>query len=157
LQLHTQSKEFSAYALVTAKTGLKLKESAPGTDTRRSVSDGFPELPADRPDAAMTESLNGGFELFSVRARQEPVSVLIRMLPPRTDLPIVDRSGLTGKYDFTLEFTKELPNASEPDAPPIAPGLFTALQQQLGLQLVSKKIPFDVLMIDHIETVPTEN
>jgi uncharacterized protein (TIGR03435 family) len=157
LQLHTQSKEFSAYELVAAKTGVKLKESRPATDTRHPVNDGFPELPADRPGVAMTQSVNGGFELFRVRARQEPVSILIRVLRPRTDLPLVDRSGLTGRYDFTLEFTTELPNAPEPDAPATAPSLFTALQQQLGLQLVSKKIPFDVLMIDHIETVPTEN
>jgi uncharacterized protein (TIGR03435 family) len=133
LRLHTQSKEFSAYELVTAKTGVKLKESAPGTGARSSsVNDGFPELPADQPGVAMTQSVNGGFELFRVRARQEPVSILIRMLRPGTDLPLLDRSGLTGRYDFTLEFTKELPDASEPDAPPIAPSLFTALQQQLG-------------------------
>jgi uncharacterized protein (TIGR03435 family) len=157
LRLHTQSKEFSAYELVTAKTGLKLKESALGTGARSSsVNDGFPELAADRPGVAMTQSVDGGFELFRIRAQQEPVSILVRMLRPGTDVPIVDKSGLTGKYDFTLEFTKELPNASEPDAPPIAPSLFTALQQQLGLQLVNKKIPFDVLIIDHIETVPTE-
>jgi uncharacterized protein (TIGR03435 family) len=158
LRLHTQSKEFSAYALVAAKTGLKLKEAAAGTGTRQSsVNDGFPELPTDRPGVAMTQSVNGGFELFRVRGQQEPVSTLAGMLRLQADLPIVDKSGLTGRYDFSLEFTKELPNAPEPDAPPIAPSLFTALQQQLGLQLVSKKIPFDVLMIDHIETVPTEN
>jgi uncharacterized protein (TIGR03435 family) len=71
LRLHTQSKEFPAYALVTAKTGLKLKEAPAGTGTRRSVvTDGFPELPVDRPGIAMMQSVNGGFELFRVRAHQ---------------------------------------------------------------------------------------
>jgi uncharacterized protein (TIGR03435 family) len=44
-----------------------------------------------------------------------------------------------------------------PDALPTAPSLFTALQQQLGLQLVSRKVPFDVLVIDHVDRTPSEN
>ena len=144
LKLHTQSKEFPAYELVVAKTGPKLRES---------TSDGSPQ----QPSMALNHSAAGGFELMRLKAQQQPMSAVVMMLRSPGNLPIVDRSGLTGKYDFTLEYTLEPPGAPTPDAPPIAPSLFTALQEQLGLQLVSKKLPFDVLVIDQVDRVPTEN
>ena len=76
------------------------------------------------------------------------------------DKPVVDQTGLSEKYDFTLTFTPEPgqfasfggvqpPTASQdPDA---SPDLFTAFQQQLGLKLTSTKAPADVLVIDHVE------
>ena len=75
------------------------------------------------------------------------------------DFPVVDKTGLPGKYDFTLEYTTGLPNASIDGAsvPSGAPFVFKALQDQLGLQLVHKKLPFDVLIIDEVEEMPTDN
>ena len=73
--------------------------------------------------------------------------------------PIVDKTGLTAKYDFTLEFTRKfrVPLRSGPADPPVAPSLSIALQQQLGLQLVAKKLPFDVMVVDSVDKLPTEN
>ncbi len=79
------------------------------------------------------------------------------------DRPVVDHTGITGRFDFTLKWTPDefelaLTGASAPpaaagDAPP---GIFTALQQQLGLKLREGKFPVDVLIIDHIDR-PSEN
>lgn len=79
------------------------------------------------------------------------------------DRPVVDHTGIAGRYDFTLKWTPDefelaltgasAPPASNGDAPP---GIFAALQQQLGLKLREGKFPVDVLVIDHIEK-PSEN
>jgi uncharacterized protein (TIGR03435 family) len=81
------------------------------------------------------------------------------MLRPADGLPIVDRTGLTGKYDFTLEYIEGGPNALVEGTvdPSVAPDLFTALEQQLGLKLVRKKLPFDVLSVDSFHPLPAEN
>jgi uncharacterized protein (TIGR03435 family) len=68
---------------------------------------------------------------------------------------VIDKTGLTGKYDFTLEFSlRELAAASGDDP---VPSLLGALMQQLGLKLENKKAPFDVVVVDHAEKAPTEN
>jgi uncharacterized protein (TIGR03435 family) len=84
---------------------------------------------------------------------------------------VLDQTGLKGKYDFTLQWAPEdnhdpmfkgaAPDGNPPvDAAPPAnasgPTIFTALQEQLGLKLESRKSPLDVLVIDHIER-PSEN
>jgi len=63
--------------------------------------------------------------------------------------PIVDRTGLPGRYEFTLRFTS--PTAPPSVASDAAPILFTALQEQLGLRLDAVRAPVDTLVIDHIE------
>jgi uncharacterized protein (TIGR03435 family) len=94
-----------------------------------------------------------------MRARQEPISVLAQRPEPGDDLPVVDRTGLNGKYDFTLEYSLEFPGAGGGNGSdsPDAPGLFTALQTQLGLQLERRKVPFDVLIVDSVDKAPAEN
>jgi uncharacterized protein (TIGR03435 family) len=65
------------------------------------------------------------------------------------DRPIVDQTGLAGKYDFNLKWSfDETEASSNPNA---APGLFTAVQEQLGLKLEAVKAPADVIVIDHVE------
>jgi len=162
LKMHMQSKEFPTYELIVAKSGPKLKESAAGNvaaPAPRASSDGFPDLPPNRPGMVAQHSVSGGFVLVRLKAQQEPISALARMLRLPDGQPMVDKTGLTGKYDFTLEFSSEVPSAaSGGDAQlPVTPNLFTALQQQLGLQLVDKKIPFDVVVVDSVDKLPTEN
>jgi uncharacterized protein (TIGR03435 family) len=78
------------------------------------------------------------------------------------DRPVVDQTELTGRFDFQMKWT---PDESQfggrgggvkNDAADAPPDLFTAIQEQLGLQLKSAKIPVDVLVIDRVEK-PTEN
>jgi uncharacterized protein (TIGR03435 family) len=79
--------------------------------------------------------------------------------------PVIDRTGVNGHFNITLEYTPEAgitsigpPDAPPPDAPvrADAPSLFTALQEQLGLKLEATRAPVDVLVIDKA-TQPTEN
>jgi uncharacterized protein (TIGR03435 family) len=65
--------------------------------------------------------------------------------------PVVDKTGLTGTYDFKLSYASANdPNSSLPD-------FFTALQEQLGLKLVPQKVLVDILVIDHVDKTPTDN
>jgi uncharacterized protein (TIGR03435 family) len=140
LKVHMERKQFPAYELVVAKTGLKLKEAVAG----------------DRPGMTAKNSASGGYLLVSLKSQEEPLSILAMMLHVPDGAPVLDKTGLPGKYTFSLEYTMDLPGAV-PDAPPIAPGLSSALQEQLGLQLVSKKLPFDVVVVEAFNKLPTEN
>ena len=70
------------------------------------------------------------------------------MLLSSVDRPIVDQTGLTGRYDFQLKWTIDDADGTDPDAPP---GLFTAIQEQIGLKLEPVKAPADVLVVDSRE------
>ena len=80
------------------------------------------------------------------------------------DRPVVDQTGLPGRWDFTLNWTPDdsqfggmaakIPPPTDNTNPP--PGLFTAIQEQIGLKLEATKAPADVLVVDHIEK-PSEN
>jgi uncharacterized protein (TIGR03435 family) len=77
------------------------------------------------------------------------------------DRPVVDRSGISGRYDFTLDWTPdEFQLSSRAGQSPAlaadAPDLYTAIQQQLGLKLQSAKLPIDVLVIDSVAK-PADN
>lgn len=83
------------------------------------------------------------------------------------DKPVVDQTGLTDRYDFQLKWTPDQsqfeqfsgtgasvpPATNDPNAPP---GLYTAIQEQLGLKMGKGKVPDDVIVIDHVEK-PSEN
>ena len=75
------------------------------------------------------------------------------------DRPVLDRTGLTGKYDFVFEFTPEFNGPPPPGLPPLdesGPTLQEALKAQLGLKLEPQTGPVDVLVVDHVEQ-PSEN
>jgi uncharacterized protein (TIGR03435 family) len=163
LKVHIESRQFPAYELVVAKNGIKMKETIPGepnTPLNRSASsnkDGaWPELPPDVPNVGFQLSQSEGFEVVRLKAEMEPLSVLVRYLPTPDNLPVVDRTGLTGKYSFKLEYARELSGGSPGGLPP-APLLFKALPEQLGLQILSKRLPFNVVVVDSFNKVPTEN
>jgi len=65
---------------------------------------------------------------------------------------VVDRTGLTGNWNFDLRFAADVGAPADPDAP----SLFTALQEQLGLKLESARGPVDVLVIDDIQRPESE-
>jgi len=137
-------------------------------------------------DVKEIQKMMGGRGMFMLPghtvANKTTMAAFADMLSRQTDRPVVDETGLTAKYDFTLEFTPEngaggpvrfgmggdLPSGSGsgasssgtemkmPDAPS-GPPLAAALQQQLGLKLEPKKLPLDIVVVDHAEKVPTEN
>ena len=90
------------------------------------------------------------------------MSQIVQILSQFTGRPVVDKSGLTGTYDFNLKWTPDPgqnggpfgppPPGIQPPAPdPDAPNLYTAVQEQLGLKLDNQRGPVDVVVIDRIE------
>ncbi len=155
LKLRIESREFPAYELVVGKSGAKLIESKAGTPFRNArTPDGFPKLETGKPGMSMANSISGGYPLQRLVAQREPISVLLVMMRAPDGRPIVDCTGLTGTYDFTLEFSAV---AGPPAGLPPAPDLITAVHEQLGLDVVGKKLPFDVLVIESVDRAPTEN
>jgi uncharacterized protein (TIGR03435 family) len=144
LAFHRDKKELSAYALTVGKNGPKLTKS-------QGDPNGLPGLMFRGP--GIFHANNATMANFADILQ---AAVL--------DRPVVDQTGLEGKYDFPLKWTpdetqfasfggKMPPPSDNADAPP---GLFTAIQEQLGLKLESTKAPVEVLVIDHVEK-PSEN
>jgi uncharacterized protein (TIGR03435 family) len=170
LALHREKKDVSGYALVVGKDGPKLKESseaepgqAPQGDRPKITLDKnlFPVIPPGYPASGII-TLRNGDALFSTGAGKASMEQLALELTRQLSQPVADATGLKGKYDFVLYWALELP--TPPAAPggelPVAstplPTLSDALQK-LGLKVERKRVPADVLVIDHIEKVPTEN
>ena len=158
LAVHHDSKELSIYALVVAKSGPKLQQAKPG-DTYPNGIKG--------PDGVG----RGGVMRMGrgqLTGQALPLSALARLLTDQLGRTVVDKTGLTGNYDFTLQWTPDEsqgamfrgpdtgPQGSAPSADPSGPSLFTALQEQLGLKLESQKGPVETYVIDHAEK-PSEN
>jgi uncharacterized protein (TIGR03435 family) len=94
-----------------------------------------------------------------------PMARLADTIGNQLDKPVVDMTGLTGDYEFTLIFLPEFRNMPGMMPPPpeaassddTAPSLLAAVPDQLGLKLEAKKAPIDLVVIDHLEKTPTEN
>jgi uncharacterized protein (TIGR03435 family) len=154
LVIHHEVKELPVYALVIAKSGTKLKEAKPGN----TYSKGF-SAPDGSPAGASEMAFGGG----NLAGQGVPVSVLVSELSQQPELAgstVIDRTNLTGKYDFTLQWTPQRSRSSgglgiddvpAPDSS--GPSLFTALQEQLGVALKSAKGPVDTIVIDSAERV----
>jgi uncharacterized protein (TIGR03435 family) len=178
LTYHSEKRNFDVYTLVVAKGGSKLKNAAPSNGpppeapepgtiaTPSSLDrDGFPQLPAGRFNFE-GRSHNGVSRLsFRMATSQQLANILQSQLMPSR---IVDKTGLTGAYDFNLEFSRAglpgvmgrsltVPSLGESDQTDPAPDLFSALEKQLGLKLEKSKAPLDVIVIDHMDKGPTEN
>jgi len=152
LAFHRESRELPVYSLVIAKNGSKLQESkidAANPGGRSGLGQGM----------GVSQAGRGG--PVTVTAQQIPIANLAAELSRQLGRVVLDRTGLTGKYDFVLKWTpddSQAPSGSmlngqpAPTASDISgPVLFTAIQQQLGLKLESGKGPVEVIVIDHIE------
>ena len=143
LTFHNEKKDITVYAITVLKTGPKLTKS-----------EGDPN--------ALPSMLFRGLGTLPVRnATMGDFAGLMQAAV--LDRPVVDQTGLTGRWDFTLSWAPEETQfgAMGIKPPPVAdndsrPSLFTAFQDQLGLKLESTKAPVDVMVIDHIEK-PSEN
>lgn len=131
LQVHTQTIKESVYALVVAKGGHKLKP--PDTTQQPFVSFGRTGSPDREAASYVLTGQNVTMTLFAARL----ANVLYR--------PVLDQTGLSGSYDFKVEYAAD-DTPSETASP-----LFRALQDQLGLKLETRPGPVDLLVIDHAE------
>ena len=142
LKFHTEKRELPVYAVVVLKTGAKVTVSTEDPNAFPGI--GFAQGPG----------------VLSLIGRNTTLDGMVNALQSNVlDKPVVNQTGLTGRYDFDLRFTPDadqvsnfggLPPgvAADPDAPP---DIFAAFQQQLGLKLESIKAPVDVMVIDKIE------
>lgn len=161
LKYHQETKELPVYALVVAKGGPKIHAAKPG-DTYPNGLKG----PDGKSGAGMM-MMNGDGQLT---AQGVAVANLVRMLSQRTGRTVIDKTGLTGNYDFTLQLPAmhgpmPMPHPKDGAAPGAEDGasddsgeasIFTDVEDQLGLKLESQKAPLPVYVIDHIEQ-PSEN
>jgi len=148
-------KDVQVYELVVAKGGAKVKASEMVDDPERPGT----KKPAQGP----FERLRGPGKMDATGV---PMSLLGEALGRLPDLGggqnfgggrmVLDKTGLAGLYDWSLVWTPSNVEAGAASPNPEAPGLFTAIEEQLGLKLVSAKAPVQVLVVDHIEQ-PSEN
>ena len=131
LAMHTEQRELSVYALTVAKGGPKL-----------TASKGDPNgLPSD------DDTENAG--QATVRMNNTTMREFALDMLFHTDRPVVDRTGLNGRYDFQLKWTFDDSRAPTNGSAP--PSLFTAIQEQMGLKLEPVKAKADVLVVDKVE------
>jgi uncharacterized protein (TIGR03435 family) len=119
MKAHRETREVPVYALVVAKGGSKLPDAQEGASGVRFSSKGL-------------------------TAKSTTMPILAQVLNEATGRPVMDETGLKGKYDFTLEWHGN------------DPSIFVALPEQLGLRLETRKAPVEYLVIEHIER-PAEN
>jgi uncharacterized protein (TIGR03435 family) len=148
LKVHDESKELPIYALVVAKGGFKLKDADPN-DTYSNGIKG----PDGVSHAGMMRTHDG-----QLTAQAVPISNLVNNLSLQLHRQVVDQTGLTGKYDFALQWSPDEIPSEQRDAAGTSsgPSIFTALQEQLGLRLESSKGLVDTIVVDHVE-IPSEN
>ena len=149
LKIRREIREVPVYALTVTKSGPKLNPFTEGSCTPLPVT--FP-VPAPEPGQRFCKAM--------VALRPPAVNVegtlaaFSKLLNLVLDRPVIDRTGITGKFDIHLEFTPDssTPRLAAPsDEAAAAPFIFTAIQEQLGLKLVPAKGPGEFLVIDHVE------
>jgi uncharacterized protein (TIGR03435 family) len=143
LAVHREKRSLPAYELVVASNGPVLRKSAPGSEMK--VKSG-------------TKSHEDLFQAVSM------AQFALYLGPPMTSRPVVDMTGLEGTFDFTLDLGRYMTDPETGKLVVDAIGrvdtegaIFRGLRDQLGLALRPGRTPVDVLVVDHVEKVPTEN
>ena len=95
--------------------------------------------------------------MTEVTFKNQPISRLAFMLTARMDRPVIDMTGIEGVYDHTVETGGLGFNGQPPAEPAAGPSIFTAVQDNLGLRLESRRAPIEVLVVDTAQRTPTEN
>jgi uncharacterized protein (TIGR03435 family) len=137
LKCHSETKVLPAFVLVVAKDGPKLE---------KSIGDGESSITAaGKPQPG-----------FTLRVLNTSIPQLADRISGSMGATVVDMTGLKDRYNFTLDISRYIPGGSlNPED--MATILSQAVQEQLGLRLTPKKLPVEILVIDHVESVPTAN
>jgi len=139
LKVHHETRDLPIYELVAAKSGLKMTESPGKTNSGWSMG-------------------NGSFQGKAV-----PIDSFVFSLSNEVSRLVVNKTGLKGNYEIALKWapdemraSADASNAASSSSADSGPSIFAALEEQLGLKLVSSKGPVDVIVVDHIER-PSQN
>jgi uncharacterized protein (TIGR03435 family) len=141
LKTHLETRNSSIYNLVVAKGGVKMQLVPPPPDG---------EAPTTPPPANV--QAHGSQHGLEFVGSNSSLRAITGALSSMVEAPVVDKTGLTGTYNYTLQFGREW-STHDPDS---WPDILTAVQEQLGLKLESVHEPVPNLVVDHI-TKPTEN
>ena len=133
LAFHRDTREMSSLALVVAKGGPKLRASA-----------------EDAPGV-----LKPGKDAMVVR--HATMAEFVGSLSGPLRIPVVDKTGLTGRYDFTIDASAYFADTRPGEQPDLTAIVMSALREQLGLNLETRKERVDILVIDHVDPRPTQN
>jgi uncharacterized protein (TIGR03435 family) len=170
LAIHHEIRQLPVYALVLdkpGKLGPQLRQhpddsscstalSGGGVDApgpAATVDGGFPEVCGGLIGWPAAQSANG---LGRVGARNVTMELIAISLTGGVDRPVLDKAGLTGRFDFLMQFTPQLPPGANDQPDAAGPTFLEAVKEQLGLKLEATTGPVDVLVIDHVEE-PSEN
>jgi uncharacterized protein (TIGR03435 family) len=130
IKLHHEQREMPVYALTVAKGGTKMTPST------------------GDPNGLPSEHGGGGGNIRNFHFTNTSMQDLALFMLVEVDRPVVDHTGVQGRYDFPLKFSKDDVNTPDPEAPP---RIFTAIQEQVGLKFEPVRAPADVIVIDKIE------
>jgi uncharacterized protein (TIGR03435 family) len=138
LKFHRETREMTAYELAVAKGGAKLKHADPDGEVTLEGQ------PIEQGNSLSAYGADGGTHLVGKSASMER---LVYALSGRLRAPVLDRTGLTGPFDYNIVFSRE-DNPSDTGGPP---ALTTALQEEMGLRLEKTKSQVEMIVVDHVE------
>lgn len=155
MSIHRDARQLQAYDLVVAKNGVKVKESVAETASTEAPVSNTSSPKLDQEDFPIIPTGRAGMISVKGRTRMQAINETMEQFAARIsnqlDLPVIDATGLNGKYDFSLYWA----NDTTIDNP--GPSLFTAVESQLGLKLSPKKMAVPIIVIDHIDAAPSAN
>lgn len=174
LVVRHEIREETVYELVVAKGGHKLKDPEPAGAGGLDAS--LPSTMVGYPPVRVVRGKDGNWQLppgktalahlgiaggrVRYLGRMEAVSILVAMLEGSTHRLVIDKTGLTGMYDFTLDYVVEglmLPSEAPGEADEPRLSILEAFEGQLGIKAVAKKAPVDMLVVHSFNKVPIEN
>jgi uncharacterized protein (TIGR03435 family) len=167
LTFHWETKELPVYALmVVKKKGSQISEAKPGNNYPNGIKDLTGQGHGDVMRIGRGFLQGQGVSIGNGHSPEWHSASLVHLLSWQLGRPVIDKTGLTAKYDFTLQWTPDQsaptfsgPGGGGPDSSTSSesgPSIFTAIQEQLGLKLESQKGAVEILVIDHVER-PSEN
>lgn len=177
VEVHTEKKEFPVYILTVGKGPLKLKETPPNPDADQDEPKGVVNAAGTGSAAGVGVNLGHGTSYSFANRRFEAVKLTMAQfaenLEPFANRPIIDMTGLKGRYDFAIDFTPEdframmvrgaiargvvLPPEALRASDGSSDGAIGDALQQVGLKLEARKAPLDVLIVDEVLKTPTAN
>ena len=135
MQFHRETREMPIYELLTAKGGPKLHKAEPGGNTDMRAG-------------------NGSFQFRSMSMQQFAEGLAGLSAVAR---PVLDRTGISGSFDFNIQFGSPLEMKMAMNGSEGSPSIFTLMQEQLGLQLKAGRGPVELFVVDAVDKAPLEN